>query len=235
MTSPKTQIALLRRRNREVPDNRPQATLSEVFAVTPADAAATGFALAHLRGVRGPVLWVQDHLSRREAGMPYPAGLPFDLGLMHLDVARPVDALWAMEEALGCPALGGIIGEVWGAPQVLDFTASKRLAIRAEAHGVPLWLIRRAASPDLSAARERWRVASLPSWQNEDDSRAPGQPVWRADLFRARWRQPGSWVARLDPARGLIMDHGSEGAASESPVASPVSSPVASPVLVRHG
>lgn len=189
-----------------------QATLAEVFAETVTDAAAVGFVFAHLeaRSRAGkPLLWVQDRLSRRESGQPCLAGMG-DPALLYLEVSRATDVLWAMEEGLRCTDLGGVVGEVWGNAPALDFTATKRLALRAEAHGVPAWLIRRAATPDLSAARERWRLASLPAAQDPDDARAPGAPVWRADLFRARWRATGQWVAHPEAA-GLRMEHGQAG------------------------
>jgi len=187
-----------------------QATLAEIFSETAVDGAATGFALAHLQRGGGPVLWVQDRLSRREAGHPYLAGMGGDAPqVLALTVSRPADVLWAMEEGLRCPTLGAVIGEIWGDPPVLDFTATKRLALRAEAHGVAAWLIRRAATADLSAARERWRVASLPSVSVRDDMRAPGAAQWRVDLFRARWRTPGRWVARHDrTSHAIVLEHG---------------------------
>lgn len=180
-------------------------TLAEVFAGRAADGAVTGFVAEHLRP--GPVLWVQDRLSRREAGRPWPAGLDGGTELLHLVVGRAADALWAMEQGLGCRGLSAVVGEIWGAAAAVDFTATKRLALRAEAQGVACWLIRRGAEPDLSAARERWRVESLPSVPDPDDARAPGAPVWRADLFRARFRAPGSWIARPVPGRGLDLSH----------------------------
>lgn len=187
-----------------------QPTLAEIFPETAVDGAATGFALAHLRRGGGPVLWVQDRLSRREAGHPYLAGMGSDAPqVLAVTVSRPADVLWAMEEGLRCPTLGAVIGEIWGDPPVLDFTATKRLALRAEAHGVSAWLIRRAATADLSAARERWRVASLPSASVRDDMRAPGAAQWRVDLFRARWRAPGRWVARHDrKSHAIVLEHG---------------------------
>ena len=184
-----------------------QATLAEIFPDTSVDAAAVGFALAHLKPGHGPILWLQDRQSRQETGRPYLAGMGVTLDLLYLDLNRPADVLWAMEEGLRCPSLGGVVAEVWGNPTVLDFTATKRLALRSEAHNVPAWLIRRGAVADLSAARERWRIASLPSATVPDDMRAPGAPLWRADLFRARWRTPGQWVARYDKD-GLVMEHG---------------------------
>ena len=184
-----------------------QPTLSEIFPETAPDAAAPAFALAHLDAAKGPVLWIQDRLSRRETGLPFPPGLG-GCEVLHLQVSRAIDVLWAMEQGLGCPALGGVIGEVWGTAPALDFTATKRLALRAEAHGVPAWLIRRAAPPELSAARERWRLGALPARPVPDDPRAPGAPLWNAELFRARWRAPGRWVAGHDPQGGeLHFDH----------------------------
>jgi len=183
------------------------ATLSEVFAETATDAAATGFVCAHLRGADKPVLWIQDRLSLQQAGRPCLAGLPVPLALLHVTVSKPVDVLWAMEEGLHCAGLSAVLGEIWGDPPALDFTATKRLALRSEAAQRPAWLIRRAATANLSAARMRWRVSSLPSQTVPYDMRAPGAAQWRADLFRARWQAPGSWVARHD-AQGLQFDHG---------------------------
>ncbi|SDE52377.1 protein ImuA [Limimaricola pyoseonensis] len=200
--APEPASALPRRR----PELR-QPTLSEIFPETAMDAAAPAFALAHLDPGDGPVLWVQDRLSARESGRPFPPGLG-RCELLHLQVSRPIDVLWAMEQGLGCAGLGAVIGEVWGSAPALDFTATKRLALRSEAHGVPAWLIRRAAPPELSAARERWRLSSLPARAEPDDARAPGAPLWSAELFRARWRAPGRWVAGHDPESGeLALGH----------------------------
>jgi hypothetical protein len=73
-----------------------EATLSEVFAPRAADGAVTGFVLSHLKK-GSPVLWIQHRLSRKEPGRPCLAGLPQSLDILHVDVSRPVDVLWAME------------------------------------------------------------------------------------------------------------------------------------------
>ncbi len=184
------------------------ATLSEVHADRAVDAAAVAFVLAHLDAEK-PLLWIQDRLSRKETGRPCLAGLPRPFRILHVDVSRPVDVLWAMEEGLRCRALGGVLGEVWGDPQALDFTATKRLALRSEAQNVPAWLIRRAAQAGLSAARDRWRLRSLPALRHPDDARAPGDPMWRAERFRSRWDKTGTWVARLEEG-ALRLDLGME-------------------------
>jgi protein ImuA len=99
-----------------------------------------------------------------------------------------------MEEGLRCSALSGVVGEIWGDPQALDFTATRRLAVAAERHGVACWLIRPGGQPHLSGARERWRLASAPSLAHPFDPKAPGQPRWQAELFRSRRRARGTWL-----------------------------------------
>lgn len=177
-----------------------QKVLSDVFTQTAADAAAVGFVLAHLPKESGTVLWAQDWLSSKETGQPYIPGIGATRSVMRVSVTRPSDVLVALEDALRCKAITGVIGEIWGDPAVLDFTATKRLALRAEANGVPCWLLRRAATPTLSAARNRWRVASLPSAVHPHDPQAPGDPRWQVELFRSRSAQPGLWTARYDRA-----------------------------------
>lgn len=175
-------------------------TLSEAFSVTATDAAVMGFVLERLPKSSAPLLWVQDRLSHKEAGRPYLAGIGPDRLIIMVSLSRAADVLWAMEDGLRCKALGAVIGEVWGDPAALDFTATKRLAIRSEAAGVPCWLIRRAASANLSAARERWRISSLPSTNHPHDAQSPGLPRWSLDLFRSRRVKPGRWVATYDRA-----------------------------------
>lgn len=180
------------------------AILSEVFAQSAADAAALGFVLARLPADGRPVLWVQDRLSRQQAGQPCLAGIGTARALVLLHLSRPRDVLWALEEGLRCRALGAVIGEIWGDPAALDFTATKRLAMRAEAAGLPCWLIRRAASPNLSAARDRWRIGARPSAPHPYDPQAPGAPRWALDLFRSRHAQTGLWVAQYDRAADRV-------------------------------
>ena len=174
------------------------ATLSEVFAASPRDGGATGFLLAQLpRGK--PLLWVQERMAMLEAGRIYPPGLGVP-ELIHVSARDARSALWAMEEGLRCSALGAVIGEIWGDPQALDFTATRRLAVAAERHGVAAYLIRLGGHANLSGARMRWRVASAPSLAHPLDPKAPGHSTWNADLFRARGFAPGCWNISHDRA-----------------------------------
>jgi len=132
-----------------------------------------------------------------EGGRIYPPGLPFP-DIIHVEARDARSALWAMEEGLRCAALGAVVGELWGDPRALDFTATRRLAVAAERNGVAAWLVRFGATPNLSGARMRWRVTSAPSLANMFDPRAPGMAAWDAELFRARGVAPGRWAVVHD-------------------------------------
>ena len=169
----------------------PSPTLSELFAGSPRDAGWAGFLLAQADRSK-PVLWVQDRMAIIESGRIYPPGLGSG-DLIHVEARDSKLALWAMEEGLRCSGLSGVIGELWGDPAALDFTATRRLAVAAERSQVPCWLIRLAGTANLSGARMRWRIASSPSIANPFDPRAPGTSAWEAELFRARGHPPGRW------------------------------------------
>ncbi len=194
-------LALSSNPDRQTPRQALRArTLSEAFPATFADAAAPGLVLRALTRESRPVLWVQDRLSARETGAPYMLRAQGGPEVLRVALSRPADVLQAMEDGLACTALSAVIGEIWGNPPALSFTASKRLVLRAERSALPCWLIRPGAEADLSAARNRWRVASLPSSPHPDDRQAPGAPRWRAELFRSRLARPGTWVVAHDGA-----------------------------------
>lgn len=194
-----SKVIKLRPKQRSAVARKDAVTLSEAFPCAENDAGTLGFILSQLPRHSAPLLWVQDRLSRKETGSPYLPGLHHN-DIISVNVNRPADVLWAMEEGLRCKALSCVIGEIWGDPPALNFTATKRLAMRAEANKVPCWLVRRAASPDLSAARNRWRIASLPSQLHPHDPQAPGAPRWQVELFRSRTQIPGTWVVGYDRA-----------------------------------
>ena len=166
-------------------------TLSEIFSTHPRDGGWAGFLLAQVGGDK-PLLWIQDRMAILESGRVHPPGLPGE-NLIHVEARDARDALWAMEEGVRCACLSAVIGEVWGDPRALDFTATRRLAVAAERSGTPCWLVRLNGTANLSGARMRWRLGSVPSLANELDPRAPGLPVWDAELFRARGHPPGRW------------------------------------------
>jgi protein ImuA len=173
-------------------------TLSELFAIHPRDGGWAGFLLAQIDSSK-PLLWVQERMAILESGRVHPPGLP-TRNLIHVEARDARDALWAMEEGLRCSGLSSVIGEIWGDPRALDFTATRRLAVASERSGVAAFLIRLGGHANLSGARMRWRIASAPSLVNDLDPRAPGAAAWDAELFRARGTPPGRWSIAHDPA-----------------------------------
>lgn len=168
-----------------------RAALHEIHAAGPADlAAATGFTVglaARAAGAR-PILWVRQDMLDGETGCLHPPGLA-ELGLdpARILLVRARDAqgvLRAGAEAARCAALGAAVIEPWGTPRLLDLTASRRLALAAEASGVATLLLRSSAGREASAARTRWQVRSLPSRALE--ANAPGDPAFGIRLLRHR-------------------------------------------------
>ncbi len=199
---------------------------SEIFAPA-TEASGAGLALALARDALAAarqgedarhVLWVQDRKAIQLGGRPCVAGLPPDLRhrLIHVAARTPEDALFALEEGLKCRDLACVIGEIAGNPRALTFTASRRLSLTAERHGVRLWLVRLDAEPDLSSARMRWRARAAPSPAPRWHPSAPGTATWRAELFRARAHAPGAWMLSDDTGTLCIRrDHEADCAAPD--------------------
>ncbi len=191
-------------------------------AATGDAAAATGFALAcaarfsRAGGLPRPWLWVRQDLAGRETGEPYGPGLAaFGLdpaALMIVAVADARDVLRAAEEGLRCRSLGLVLVEPWGDPKALDLTAARRLALTAEASGVPALMLRTGAHAGPPGAATRWSVAAAPSLPLPSLGRLPGlgRPAFAAALERLR--QPGSigeggsWTMEWDPDEHLLRD-----------------------------
>lgn len=158
-----------------------------------------------------PLLWVQDAASIRKTGRPYAPGLPPPLRhrVIHVAVKDAADALFALEEGMRCRDLACVVGEICGNPRALDLTASRRLGLAAEKHGVPLFLVRHDAARDISSARMRWQVRSAasppPRWNAAAPKAGPGVGSWHAELFRARTHAPGEWTLH-DDGQTLIAD-----------------------------
>ncbi|MDR7103116.1 hypothetical protein [Croceicoccus sp. BE223] len=176
-----------------------------------------------------PFLWVQDGKALKMGGRPYLPGLPRDLRhrCVHVKTRNAAEALFALEEGIRCRDLAFVIGEIAGNPREIDFTATRRLVLAAERHGVPLWLVRLDARRDLGAARMRWEAASAPSAPSSWNAQAPGLPRWRAELFRARGTRPGTWwISRQEDGDGhgriaaaAASDGDLAGAAGDQPLA----------------
>ena len=163
----------------------PRAGLHEVLAAEPG--AAAGFCAVILGRGGGPVLWIGGDPDAWPPGLARFGLSPADLVMVR--APRPADGLWAMEEALRCPAVTGALLDL----SELDLTAARRLQLAAEAGGALGLLLRpdtEAAGP--SAALTRWRVGALPG---AGAGHSLGDPRWQLDLLRCRGGTPQSWAA----------------------------------------
>src|SRR5690606_36730343 len=96
------------------------------------------------------------------------------------------ELLWAMEEAIACRAVAGVIADIHGQPKALDFTVSRRLSLRSSAGGSSVFLIRYGREREASAAKLRWRVEPGLSAGQPFDPQAPGPPRYLVDIEKRR-------------------------------------------------
>ncbi|MET0371805.1 MAG: hypothetical protein ABW039_10560 [Sphingobium sp.] len=185
--------------------------IHELFGAATDEGTATGvaLALAQRTGIGAPLLSLRSQAACRAGGLPYGPGL----AALGIDPARlligilPDDAmlLRAAVDALRCPALGALLLDLRGPAPLLDLTASRRLALAAEASGVTAFLLRIGGDPAPSAAATRWRVEPAASDPLPGD--APGLAACRLTLLRRRGgADGGSWRLVWDGERGIFGD-----------------------------
>lgn len=118
---------------------------------------------------------------------------------------RRDDMLWAMEEALRCRAVRGVVAETGG----IGLAAGRRLMLAAEGTGVlGLVLSRRDGGrrggvgvrdgAGVRAAVSRWRVTAAPGGPPMPDQRQPPEADgtrWRVELLHCRGGRPAEWTA----------------------------------------
>ncbi len=180
-----------------------RAAVHEVLTDAPGCGAA--FSAVLLARTGGTVLWIA---SGRPWGQDELVAWPPGLARCGLDPARLVlvraerwgDALWAMEEALRCPAVTGVVLAGNGR---LDLTATRRLQLAAETGGA-LGLLLRPGAAGPTAARTSWRVGPIGAGACRVDTR------WRRLLLRARGGRPGGpWAVTWRVAAGTLeLDEG---------------------------
>lgn len=209
----------------------PRAALHEVFSAGSADApAAAGFGLALALRAAGdrPIVWIRQEFVDIETGGLYAPGLvAFGLDpdrLILVSAPDPQAALRAAGEAARCPALGAVLIELFGAPKILDLTASRRLALAAAASSLALFAIRVAGEPTPSAAMTRWRVTGAASAALA--ANAPGHPTFAATLLRHRAGPAGrTWFLEWNRDRHVFVERAPlSGAVAAVPVIRPAAS-----------
>lgn len=184
--------------------------LHEVFAIDPDDASsAAGFAAMLALRLGGPLLWLRAEAAEACSGTLYVPGLceiGIDPAALILGVLpNPLALLRAAADVARSPTVGAAVIELWRSPRSLDLTATRRLALAAEASGVTLLLLRTDAEPTPSAAHTRWAVRAAASTPMEGD--APGHPALEVELLRQRAGPAGGdWLVEWDREQAIFRD-----------------------------
>ena len=175
----------------------PPGVLHEVFTDAQRNAGALlGFALAAARALisqeRPAVLYLQLIGETSDTGLPYAPGLAaFGIDPQSVVLVRAqtiTELLWAAEEGLACGAVAGVIADISSDPKAVDFTAGRRLGLRAAESGGTMFLLRYGLQRHVSAARLRWKLTPALSGQRPFDPKAPGESRWRLSLEKGVWR-----------------------------------------------
>ena len=169
----------------------PTAAVHEFISPCVEDATATnGFIsgiLNNLMQKGGNCLWV----STKRTLFP-PALKLFGIDpdrVIFIDLTRPKEALWVIEEGLKCSALNAVIGEL----QELSFTESRRLQLAVEESRVTGFIHRcQPRSENTVACVSRWKIKQLVSI-TEEGMPGVGLPRWNVHLAKVRNGKPGSW------------------------------------------
>lgn len=159
-----------------------------------------------LKARPGPVLWALPAYQQRAWGRLYAPGLAgFGIDMeriVHVEAPKTQTMLWALEEALGHPSLSAVIGVLPENDETYDFTASRRLAMRAARHGVTALVL--SSSPGFSmatAADMRWSVAADASAAVHRRGQAVpglGPPRFAVNLIKSKKGQSGRWTMEWD-------------------------------------
>ena len=112
--------------------------------------------------------------------------------LILVETAHRKETLWAMEEAVRSAAPAAVVGVI----DTLDLKLSQRLHLAATEAGLPLFLLRPAATLESSAAATRWRLGTAQA--TRDRFGLVTQPRWHLQLERCRNGRPGEWVVEYD-------------------------------------
>ena len=177
------------------------------------DEAATGFCAALLaragsggdgRGGRGgSLLWLA-----RGDDLYAPGLVRYGIGAGRLLVVsglhRQADMLWAMEEALRCRAVRGVVAETGG----IGLAAGRRLMLAAEGAGVVGLMLARGVGErgGVGVAASRWRVTAVPGGKaigeaglryrvpDEQGQGEANRTRWRVELLHCRGGRPAEWT-----------------------------------------
>lgn len=111
------------------------------------------------------------------------------------------DLLWTMEEAVASGSVAAVAGVLWS-EKLYDFTASKRLRMRARESDTAVVMVRSHRAHGTTAADHRLSVSTQPSLGAEHRPGAfglLGDPTWQVNLTKSRHSHPGTQYVSWNP------------------------------------
>lgn len=177
-----------------------QGVLNEIIPKTYRDRiAALGTLMANLASVMnmqdGPVIWCQlrdpDRLHLHAPGL---AAFGLDPArITKVTLQSEKDLLWSVEETAASGAATAVVGILWSEKHY-DFTASKRLRMRARETDTSIVMVRSHRANGTTAADTRLSVSSHPCGNNPPQNRMLGHlgnPEWHINLLKSRVLKSG--------------------------------------------
>ncbi len=177
----------------------PLGAMHEFISNNAEDAAVTaGFVagiLGSLMQKSGAAIWIGSSKT-----IFLPALKSFGIApdkIIFIDLQKEKQILWAMEEALKCEGLAGVVAQL----KELDFATSRRLQLAVEKSQVTGFILRHnPKSINTTACISRWKISSLPS-EVIDGMPGVGFPRWNVELLRVRNGKPANWQIELIKGR----------------------------------
>lgn len=174
------------------PDKRfPAGVVHDFASGSQEDATATiGFVAGLMTALMrkdGRCLWISNRRTLFPAALER-YHIPADR-IIFIDLSRPKEVLWTIEEALKCNVLSTVVGEL----RDLGFTESRRLQLAVEQSHVTGFILRmnnRSNNPVACAAS--WKIKPLASI-SEEGMPGLGYPRWLVQLTKVRNGKPGEW------------------------------------------
>ncbi|MEM9277879.1 MAG: hypothetical protein AAGA76_04850 [Pseudomonadota bacterium] len=165
----------------------------------------TGFLMGLLSGLSDdrPIVLLSEPSTALDTGNFFPDGL-VHLGLdaSRLIRVRPLhlnDCLWAAGETCRTGGLAAIILHVKGNPNLFDLSVSRKLMLRAQTSGTPLFIVRQAGEEEASSAATRWHIKPASSLPDETYPKGVGHMRLTLTLEKNRNGQTGQWLIAWNP------------------------------------
>jgi len=150
-----------------------------------------------------PVICISEPSARLDTGRIFPDGASyfgFDTSrLVHITPIHLKDAFWATGEAVRSGGSAAVMFHLKGNPQSFDLSISRKLMLRAQTSGTPLFIVRQAGEEETSSASTRWHIKPETSLPDQAFTKGVGQMRLTLTLEKNRNGQLGRWPIAWNP------------------------------------